>query len=141
MPSWPILGIIDNEPCLPVPLAEVWASCKAGGAIEILSPVEYHTSRQRGWYRGICLKGLSDWTGDTVEHWDHALKIECGGDLLNKEAVYLGKMSNGAPCVVERLTIVGVGKRNMTAFIERVLEKAIEKDWPVTPPDESLRRL
>ena len=134
-----IVDMIDDQPCFAVPLAQIWASCEAGGAVQILSPLEYHTSRQRAWYRGICLRGLSEWSGDTLEEWDARLKLECGGDLLQKETVYLGKMSNGQPILVERLTIVGVGKRNMTSYIERILEKAIEKDWPVTPPESELR--
>ena len=134
-----IVDMIDDQPCFAVPLAQILASCEAGGAVQILSPLEHHTSRQRAWYRGVCLRGLSDWSGDTLEEWDYRLKVECGGDLLHKETIYFGTLSDGQKVTVERLTIVGVGKKNMTAYIERILEKAIEKDWPVTPPESELR--
>ena len=140
MATYKVEAIIDGEPTFCVPLNLILAELDIGGALKVLSPLEYHTDRQRKWYRGICLKGLSDWNGDTVEEWDAGLKAECGGDeLLNKETVYMGQMSNGKPVVLERRTIVGVGKRNMTTFIENILSKSIEKGWIVTPPDPELR--
>ena len=140
MATYKVEAIIDGEPTFCVPLNLILAELDIGGALKVLSPLEYHTDRQRKWYRGICLKGLSDWNGDTIEEWDARLKAECGGDeLLNKETVYMGQMSNGKPVVLERRTIVGVGKRNMTTFIENILSKSIEKGWIVTPPDPELR--
>ena len=128
--------IINNEPCFEVPLSEILADLKVGGALKTLTPLEYHTDRQRKWYRGVCLKGLSDWSGDTPDEWDLRLKALCNGnELLKKETIYLGP---GTSC--QRLTIVGVGKKNMTQFIENILSKSIEMNWPVTPPDAELRR-
>ena len=115
---------------------DILAELKEGGALRTLSPLEYHTDRQRRWYKGICLRGLSDWNGDTKDEWDLRLKALCNGnELLKKETIYLGI---GKTCT--RLTIVGVGKQNMTAFIENILSKAITMDWPVTAPDEELRK-
>ena len=133
---YPVKTIVDGLPCFERPLGEILADMKLGGALKVLSPLEYHTDRQRRWYRGICLKGLSDWNGDTVDEWDLRLKAECNGvELLKKDTIFLGV---GMTCT--RLTIVGVGKRNMTAFIEGILARAIEMDWPVTPPDKELRK-
>ena len=107
-----IVDVIDGEPTFEVPISEVWEGCKPGGAFKRLDPIEYHTDRQRRWYKGPCLTGLSDWNGDTKAEWDLRLKAECGGnELLKKETIYLGP---GTVC--HRLTIVGVGKTNMTEF-------------------------
>ena len=140
MSLYRVHSIIDDQPTFDVPLAQILAECAEGGAIEVLSPIDYHTAQQRRWYKGICLRGLSEWNGDTPEEWDYRLKVACGGELLKTQPVYLGRLSTGQPMVVDRLTIVGVGKRNMTAFIENVLSKAITEGWPVTPPDAELRR-
>lgn len=127
--------IIDGQPTFAKPLEEILGELRQGGAIKTLTPVEYHTDQQRKWYRGVCLKGLWEWSGDTIDEWDLRLKGLCNGnELLKKEAVLF---ADGNICT--RLTIKGVGKRNMTAYIENILSKAIEMDWPVTPPDPELR--
>ena len=136
-----VVLVTDDGPTFTVPLSEILAECEVGGAIEILSPVEYHTAQQRKWYKGVCLKGLSEWNGDTPEEWDYRIKHECGDQLLKREVLYMGKLPSGAPAVAERLTIVGVGRLHMTAFIENILSAAIKHQWPVTPPDPELRRL
>lgn len=137
MPSktFPVITTTDGQPTFEKPLPEIVAGMKIGGAIKILSRVEYHTDQQRKWYKGVCLRGLSDWTGDTPGEWDLKIKALCGGGLLKKEIIYIG---DGKTC--ERLTTVGVGKRNFTQFIQNILSKAIEMDWPVTPPDAELRK-
>ncbi len=136
MPEYQIINMIDGVPCFEKTLAEIWLDCKKGGAMKILSPLEYHTDRQRKWYKGVCLTGLSDWSGESKEWWDRELKKHCFGPELLKRETWLAE--NGQP--VSRLTIIGVGKKDMTAFIENILSKAIEMEWPVTPPDEELRK-
>lgn len=136
MPIHPV-KFIDNKPTFKKPLSEILAELQDGGALETLSPLEYHTKRQRDWYKGICLQGLSDWSGETREWWDRELKKHCHGAELLKRESWLSE--RGQP--VSRLTIVGVGKKKMTAFIENILSKAIEMDWPVTPPDPDLRTI
>jgi len=134
MSTHQVQQIIDGQLTFKQPLTEILAELQAGGALQTLSALEYHTDRQRRWYKGICLKGLSDWSGDTQDEWDLKLKAFCNGtELLKKEIIYLGF---GQTCT--RLTIVGVGKKNMTAYIKNILSKSIEMDWPVTPPDETL---
>ncbi len=136
MPTYPVKSIIEGQPTFEKPLSSILGGLVMGGCIKTLTPLEYHTDRQRRWYKGVCLAGLSDWNGDTVDEWDLRLKALCNGnELLKKETIYLGP---GKHCV--RLTIVGVGKKNLTAFIENILSKSIEMDWPVTPPDPDLRR-
>ena len=136
MPTHPVKDIIDGQPTFDKPLASILSELKRGGALQTLDPIEYITDRQRRWYRGICLPTLSAWNGDTIDEWDLRLKAECNGvELLKTEIIYLGI---GMTCT--RLSIKGVGKRNMTQYIENVISKGIEKEWPIDPPDEELRK-
>lgn len=134
--DYPVTKMIDGEPCFEKPLNEILADLEEGGAIRTLTPLQYHTHRQRKWYKGICLAGLSDWSGETKEWWDRELKKHCHGAELLKRETWLSE--RGQP--VSRLTIVGVGKKKMTAFIENILSKAVEMIWPVTEPDPELRK-
>ena len=135
MATYRVQQIIDNQPCFEKPLDEILADLKDGGALKTLTPQEYHTDQQRKWYKGICLRGLSDWNGDTPDEWDLRLKAVCNGnELLKKQNIYLGE---GQTC--ERLTIIGVGKKNLTRFIENIISLALKMDWPVTAPDPELR--
>jgi len=134
-----VISIIDGMPTFLIPLSEILKECKPGGALKTLDPLEYHTEQQRKWYKGICLTGLSDWNGETKDEWDLRLKAECNGiELLRKQPIKL--ILFGQEVAINRLTIEGVGKKNMTAFIENILSLAIKKDWPVTPPDKELRK-
>lgn len=135
MPTHPVITVIDEIPTFDKPLSEILSVLKVGGAIKTMTPLEHHTDRQRRWYKGVCLTGLCDWNGDTKGEWDLVLKALCGGGLLNTEDIYL---TGGH--VYQRMTIVGVGKKNMTEFIENILAKAIEMEWPVTAPDPDLRK-
>lgn len=135
MSTYPIKMITDEGPVFEKPLDEILSELRMGGAIKTLTAVEYITDRQRAWYRGICLPGLSKWNGDTVDEWDLRLKAECNGvELLRSEKIYLGV---GMTCT--RLTIAGVGKRNMTQYIENVISTGINTGWPISPPDPELR--
>ena len=134
--EYKVINIIGGQPSFEKPLVEILSELKRGGAIKILSPLEYHTERQRRWYKGVCLRCLSEWNGDTKDEWDLRLKAECNGnELLNRQTIYLGYNNTCA-----RLTIEDVGKKRMTQFIENILSKAITENWPVEPPDEDLRR-
>ena len=75
--------------------------------------------------------------------WDMELKRHCDGlKLLKKESLLT---DNGTP--LGRLTLVGVGKKNLTQFIENILDKNTDEPfkakhkWPyIPPPDEELRK-
>lgn len=132
---FPVIAVVDGENTFSERIEDIANSVPVGGALRVLSALDYHTSRQRRWYKGICLRGLSDWNGETPDEWDLRLKDACNGvELLKKETIYLG---NEQTCT--RLTIVGVGKRNMTRFIDNILSLATTEDWPVTEPDPDLR--
>ena len=132
--DYPVTEMIDGEPCFEKPLGEILAELEEGGELRTLTPLQYHTHRQRKWYKGICLPGLSDWSGETCEWWDREIKKRChGAELLNR-VTWLSE--KGQP--VSRLTIVEVGKKKMTAFIKNILSKAVELEWPITEPDPDL---
>lgn len=137
MPIFPVISMIEELPTFEQTLQDIIAPMRMGWALERHEAIAYLTKRQRNWYKGICLPGLSDWSGDSVPLWDRRLKQECCGLALLKKEILL--TDNGTP--LGRLTTTGVGKRNMTTFIEEILSKAIDMDWPVQPPDPDLRRI
>lgn len=102
--------------------------------IKVMNENDYITDRQRRWYKGICLKELSDWNGDTVDEWDYRLKVECGAEIFTMLSFEYGGMKYWRP-----ESITSKSKKQMTQFIENILSKAITDDWPVDPPDPDLR--
>ena len=102
--------------------------------IKVLNEDEYHTDRQRRWYKGICLRELSDWNGDTVDEWDYRLKVECGAEICRMLRFQYGEMIYWRP-----ESITSKSKKQMTQFIENILSKSITEGWPVDPPDPDLR--
>ena len=146
MPTHPIIDIIDGQPTFDKPLNQILAECERGGAIKVMAPLEYITDRQRRWYKGVCLRDLvkHDENGETEAWWDEKVKRECNGlAYLKKEGMVAEIQIAGESTKIHfgRLTTKGVGKRNMTKFIEEIISKAIEKGWPVSPPDPELRSL
>jgi len=138
---YPIRDIIDGQPTFDKPLPAILAEAKRGGAIKLLSPIEYITERQRNWYKGVCLPELAkhDENGETVGWWDIEVKRECKGlDYLKKE-IFFFEDPLGQKIGIGRLTTSGVGKKNMTLFIEEILSQAVQRGWPVSPPDPELR--
>ena len=104
--------------------------------ISVFSWDEYITDRQRRWYKGVCLKGLSDWNGDTVDEWDYRLKIECGSEIFKVIKYQYDEHVYWRPESITHKT-----KKQMTQFIESILSIAITKGWPVYPPDPDLRSI
>ncbi len=136
MPTNRVIHRTEKGPGFEFDLIEWVQDMEPGQSLKLLSAIETITDAQRRWYRGPCLHGLADWNGDTVDEWDLRLKAECNGvELLKTETIYLGV---GMTCT--RLSIRDVGIRNMTQYIENVISKGIEKEWPITAPDSSLRK-
>ena len=145
MPTHEVKSMIDGEPTFEKPLKEILAELKVGGALRTLSPVEYITDRQRRWYKGVCLRDLvkNDENGETKAWWDLEVKSKCNGlAYLKKEGIdFELKLGDEFTRVtIGRLTTKGVGKRNMSAFIEEILSKSISEGWDISPPDPELRR-
>ena len=104
-------------------------------AIKVMNEDEWMTDRQRRWYKGVCLKGLSEWNGETVDEWDYRLKVECGSEIFAMLKFLYGDMVYWRP-----ESITTKSKKQMTAFIENILSKSITMEWPVYPPDPDLRK-
>ena len=136
--TYPVQSIINGQPTFEVLLDEILGQLKKGGALKILSPVESITDRQRRWYKGVCLRDLvkNDENGETMGWWDNEVKKLCHGlELLKVEMLF---QEDGDD--IGRLTTKGVGVKKMTQFINEILSKAVEKGWPIGPPDEDLRK-
>jgi len=126
---------VDGTPQTQWPAIHREASKHKNFEIVVLNEDEAITDRQRRWYKGVCLKELSGWNGETVDEWDYRLKTECGSEIFKMlEFDYEGKK-----CFRPQ-SITSISKKNMTDFIENILSKSITMDWPVYPPDPDLRR-
>lgn len=142
MPIYQVKSIVDGQPTFEKKLDEILAELQVGGAIELLSPLEYITERQRRWYKGVCLPQLvkQDENGETAEWWDAEVKRKCGGLTYLKKEIFFVENSLGDKYGIGRLTTKGVGKKNMTAFIEEILSKSMTEGWNISPPDADLRK-
>lgn len=145
MATYPVKTISNRGPSFEKPLDQILAELRLGGAIKILSAVDYITDAQRRWYKGVCLPALvrADENGETAEWWDTEVKRLCGGlAYLKKDIVFVKiGLADGAQTIgVGRLTTKGVGIRKMIAFIEEILSQATQRGWPVSAPDPELRR-
>lgn len=140
MPTHEVKDKIDDEPTFEKPLKEILAELQVGGALKTFTPLEHHTDRQRRWYKGICLRDLvkNDENGETKGWWDTEVKKKCDGLSLLKKEIFFIDDSAGGRIGVGRLTIKGVGKKNMTLFIEEILSKSMSNGWDIGPPDPDL---
>ena len=141
MPTHEVITVVEGEPTFAKPLTEILSELVPGGAIKTLTPLEHITDRQRAWYHGICLRDLvkNDENGETKGWWDTELKRECNGLALLKKEIFFIDDGTGNRIGVGRLTTKGVGKRNMTAYIEEILSQSMARGWNIGPPDPELR--
>ncbi len=141
-----VKAMIDGEPTFAKPLKDILAELTVGGAIKTLTPLEHITDRQRRWYKGVCLRDLvkNDENGETKAWWDLEVKSKCNGlAYLKKEGMdfELKLGSEVTRVTIGRLTTVGVGKKNMMAFIEEILSQSMARGWNIGPPDPGLRKV
>ena len=144
MPTHEVISMVDDEPTFKKPLKEILAELEVGGALKTLKSIEYITDRQRRWYKGVCLRDLveNDENGETMGWWDMEIKSKCNGlAYLKKEGIdFELKLGDEVTRVtIGRLTTKGVGKKNMTLFIEEILSKSMVEGWDISPPDPDLR--
>lgn len=141
MSTYPVKSV-NGIMTFPKPLKEILSELKPGGGIKILDPIECITDRQRRWYKGVCLPWLAkhDENQESTYWWDDEVKRLCSGLALLKKEIYFTQATGGQKIPIGRLTTSGVGKRNMTQFIEEILAKSVEKGWGVAPPDADLRK-
>ena len=143
MPTHEVIDIIDGEPTFEVPLSEIWAELTVGGAVKVLTPAEHITDRQRRWYKGILLPTLAkhDENQETIGWWDTEVKRVCNGLAYLKKEIFFVEDGLGGKIGIGRLTTKNVGKKNMSLFIEEILAQAVQRGWPIGPPDDDLRSL
>ena len=142
MPTHPVQSIVSGQPTFKIPLSDILAEIKVGGALRSLTPAEYITDRQRRWYKGICLRDLvrHDENGETKAWWDMEVKRQCSGLAYLKKEIFYFEDGLGNRIGTGRLTTKGVGIKNMTAFIEEILSQSMVRGWPVSAPDPDLRK-
>jgi len=142
MATHQVRQIIDGQPTFDKPLTDILGELVMGGAIRTLTPVEYITDRQRRWYKGVALRDLvkNDENGETMGWWDMEVKRLCNGLALLKKEMFYFEDGLGNKIGTGRLTTKGVGKRNMTLFIEQILSTAMALGWDVSEPDADLRK-
>ena len=135
----------DGKPRAPWP--KIYKECAQHKhfVIKVLTETEYITERQRRWYKGVCLPHLvkNDENGETTDWWDTEVKSKCKGlAYLKKEGIVVEiKLGDEITrTTIGRLTTRGVGKKNMTNFIEEILSQSSARGWDISPPDENLRR-
>lgn len=141
MLTYQVQSIIDGQPTFKKPLAEILAELKAGGALKTLSPLEYHTDRQRRWWKGILLPALAKDTGDSIGYWETKLKLAV---LPNDFVPFYVPIGKQVMPIIPSITILS--KKKMKLLIEgsvdHLRDERIYKDqflW-VTLPDSELRK-
>jgi len=142
MATYKVINICCGQPTFEKPLPEILGELKRGGGVKLLDPIDYVTDQQRRWYKGVCLPWLAkhDENQESVYWWDDEVKRLCSGLALLKQDIFFTQDVSGRKFPIGRLTTSGVGKRNMTQFIEEILAKSVEKGWGVAPPDKELRK-
>jgi len=136
MHKYPVIQIVNNQPCFDEPIEKILEDCEIGGALQILNADEFYTDRQRKWWKGVLLPSLAKDSGDTVVWWETKLKLAVLPDDFQPIYVAVGKQIFP---IIPSINILS--KRKMNILIEGSVEKCHEWgfDW-VTLPDENLRR-
>ncbi len=145
MPTNRVLHRTEEGPGFEHNLLEWVVDMGPGESLKRLTANETITDAQRRWYKGVMLPAMVKWdeNGETAAWWDTEVKRLCGGlAYLKKDIVFVKiGLADGAQTIgVGRLTTKGVGIRKMTAFIEEILSQAMQRGWPVSAPDQELRR-
>ncbi len=129
-------AIIGGRPVLDTPLEEAIQGLEIGGAIQILSPSDYISARQRAWWKGILLPALRKDTGESVSVWETRLKLAVMPDEFQPTAVVVcGKPYLHVPSIKD------LSVKKMNQLIEGAVDylRSIGFDW-VTLPDSELRK-
>ncbi len=73
MKTYPV-KMYGDEPTFPKPLPEILMELREGGALAILTPIEYISNQQTRWFKGVLLPALATDSGNTVGYWELKLK-------------------------------------------------------------------
>ena len=128
-------SIINGKPLFDGKLDDLLDECIPGGALQVLTPLEYITRQQCAWFKGVLLPKLAE-NGDSVECWETRLKLEVMPDEFVPEIITVrGKEYTRIPSITK------LGKKKMNQLIEGSVAKCHE--WGLTwvvLPDEELRK-
>jgi len=138
MTTYQVQTIVDGEPTFQdeIKLNEILADLKIGGALQTLTPLEYHTNQQRKWWKGILLPALAEDSGDSVSYWETKLKLAVLPDEFQPYYVSIGKQVFSIIPSITKLS-----KRKMNILIEGSVAQCHEWGlaW-VALPDVELRK-
>lgn len=136
MSTHKVISIIEGEPTFKKPLTEILSELTAGGALKILTPLEYITDQQIAWWKGVLLPALAKDSGDSVGYWETKLKMAVLPDDFVPFYVPLGKQVFP---IIPSITILS--KKKMNLLIEGAVYQC--QEWGflwVTLPDPDLRK-
>ena len=128
-----VVSIIDNQPMFNKPLQELLAQCVPGGALTVLTPLEYISDQQRKWWKGVLLPALAKDSGDSIEYWETTLKLSVMPDEFVPFYVPIGKQVFSVIPSITKLS-----KTKMNQMIEGSVAKCHELGltWVVLPDSE-----
>jgi hypothetical protein len=129
-----VMEIIDDQPCFEEPLADILAELQRGGALQTLTPLETHTTRQRAWFKGVLLPALSKDNGESKRWWEIKL-IET---IFPDDVEYVNYNNRLFPVAQ---SISSYGKKKMATLIEESVAQC--HTWGltwVTLPDSEKRK-
>ena len=132
--TYQAIDYIDDMPTFEKPVMDIVAEVPRGGALKVLTVLEYHTEQQRKWWKGVLLKALSKDNGETVRQWETKLIMA----IFPEDVKYIA-INNQVFPVAESIT--NYGKKKMNRLIEESVAQCHEWgfNW-VTLPDSDLRK-
>lgn len=136
MQKYPVRSIIECMPTFDVPVELIWPEFRMNGAMYVVSPFEYHTDRQRNWWKGVLLRGLEEETGESVSVWESRLKLAVLPDDFRPQYFSI----HDKP-FASLSSITSLSKKKMSQLIEGSVSQLHEWGFHwVTLPDPDLRK-
>lgn len=135
MKSIKVVSIREGQPIFDQPLSELLKECVPGGALQVLTPLEYISYQQIKWWKGVLLPALSKDSGDSVEYWETKLKLAVMPDEFTPHSV---QVRQDLYYIIPSIT--KLSKKKMNELIEGSVAKCHE--WGLTwatLPDSELR--
>lgn len=132
---YPVQSIVEGRPTFEKPIEEIAAEAVLGGALKVLTPLEYITDQQRKWWKGVLLPALAKDSGDSIGFWETKLKLAVLPDDFQPYYVPFGRQVFP---IIPSITILS--KKKMNILIEGSVAQCHEWGFVwVTLPDPALR--
>jgi hypothetical protein len=135
MKSIKVISIREGQPLFDKPIKMLLDQCVVGGALQVLTPLEYISYQQIKWWKGVLLPALSKDSGDSVEYCETKLKLAVMPDEFAPKTVAVG---NKEYQIIPSIT--SLSKKKMNQLIEGSVAKCHE--WGLmwaTLPDSDLK--